>query len=167
MDSSYLRAAGSATLQGLLTGAWVAAGGLPPAKRRLARAGAVATLSALALIGERDDNGERLTRAALSRWSETTPTPASASADDEGQGPPQPIPVRRLAVTAAGAGVSVGMIVGRRRLEKRWLAALTRDGHPHPHRALALRMGVLSFAGTLPGRLIRAYEARHRTDERF
>jgi hypothetical protein len=140
MDSTYPRAVLTAALQGLLTGAWVAAGELPTRGRRLVRAGSVLSLSAAASIGDRGDPGE------------PEPTAEQYAAWD--------VDRRKLAVTAVSLGVSVGLMAGRRRLEKRWLAALARDGHPHPYRALALRMGLLSFAGTLPGRLVEVYEAR-------
>jgi hypothetical protein len=140
MDSSYPRAVLTAALQGLLTGAWVAAGELPAGKRRLVRAGSVLSLSAVAAIGEPDD--------------------ADAPEPSAEQYANWDVDKRKLAVTAVSLGVAVGFAVGRRRLEKRWLAALVRDGHPYPHRALALRMGLLSFAGTLPGRLVKVHEGR-------
>jgi hypothetical protein len=43
----------------------------------------------------------------------------------------------------------VAVNVGRYRLRKRWLAKLTRDGHPHPTRALAVRMAAFEFAHQL------------------
>jgi hypothetical protein len=51
MDSTYPRAVLTAALQGLLTGAWVAAGELPAHNRRLVRAGSVLSLSAGTLPG--------------------------------------------------------------------------------------------------------------------
>jgi hypothetical protein len=45
-------------LQGVFTGVWVAAGELPAPRRRLARAGSVLTLAALASIDDRGDGGE-------------------------------------------------------------------------------------------------------------
>jgi hypothetical protein len=138
MDSTYPRAVLAAALQGLLTGAWVAAGELPTARRRLARAGSVLSLSAVASIGDRAE-------------------PEEPAAEPRR---PREIDARTLAVTAASIGISVGLIVGRRRLEQRWLGALTRAGHPYPYRALGLRMGLLSFAGTLPGKLVEVHEGR-------
>jgi hypothetical protein len=41
-----------------------------------------------------------------------------------------------------------------RQLEKRWLARLIRQGHPHPHRALGLRMAAVWAAASLPARLL-------------
>jgi len=143
MDSTYPRAVLAAALQGLLTGAWVAAGELPTRGRRLARAGSVLSLSAVASVGARGDSGEP---------DETEPTAEQYAAWD--------VDKRKLAAAAASIGLSAALVVGRRQLEKRWLAALARDGHPHPHRALALRMGLLTFAGTLPGRLVKVREGR-------
>lgn len=135
MDSSYFRAVTMSALQGLLTATWIAAGELPTAKRRVARAGAVATLSAVASIGDR---------------AEPAPPKPAEKVDAK----------RSLALTTVIIGGSAAMILGRRRFEKRWLDALVRNGHPHPHRALAIRMGLLSIAVGLPGRLIKVHEAR-------
>ena len=140
MDS-YARAVGASALQGLLTGIWVAAGELTPAKRRAGRAAAVVTLSAVASIRdwafpdeERDEKPEQTT--------------------------PRPPDKRQLLALGAAAVVSTGMVLGRRRLEQRWLTGLQRAGHPHPYRALGVRVGLLSFAGTLPSRLVKAHSAR-------
>lgn len=143
MDSTYPRAVLAAALQGLLSGAWVAAGELPVRERRLVRAGSVLSLSAVASVGARGESGEP---------DEPEPTAEQYAASD--------VDKRKLAFAAAAIGLSVGLMVGRRQLEKRWLAALARAGHPHPHRALALRMGLLTFAGTLPSRLVKVHEGR-------
>jgi hypothetical protein len=140
MDSSYPRAVLSAALQGLLTGAWVAAGELPVWNRRLVRVGSVAAISALASIGDKDEEAEEEEETAKERTAE--------------------FDKRKLAITGASLAIGIGMIAGRRQVEKRWLAALTRAGHVHPHRALGVRMGLLSFAGTLPGRLVKVHERR-------
>jgi len=144
MDS-YARAVGASALQGLLTGIWVAAGELPPAKRRAGRAAAVVTLSAVASIRD---------------WA----FPDEEQEDEEQKEPEQKAPrspdKRQLLAVGTAVVFSTAMIVGRRRMERRWLAGLERAGHPHPHRALAVRMGLLSFAGTLPGRLAKAQTAR-------
>jgi len=139
MDS-YARAVGASALQGLLTGIWIAAGELPPAKRRAGRAAAVVTLSAVASIRD-------------SAFPDEEP-------EEEQPQSPRPPDKRQLVALGAAAVISTGMIVGRRRLERRWLAGLERAGHPHPYRALGLRVGLLSFAGTLPGRLVTAHSAR-------
>jgi hypothetical protein len=133
-------------LQGLLTGVWVAAGELPVARRRAVRAGSVLVLSAVASLVDRGEADE--------------PTHGDDSA--AGRDGPREVDVRKLAVTAGAIGASVGLVVGRRRFETRWLDRLTRDGHPHPQRALAVRLGLFSFAGTLPARLIKVYEQRRR-----
>ena len=136
MDS-YARAVSASALQGLLTGIWVAAGELTPAKRRATRAAAVVTLSAVASIRD---------------W---------AFPDEEKEEEtPRPPDKRQLLAVGAAAVFTTGMVIARRRLERRWLAGLERAGHPRPYRAVAVRMGLLSFAGTLPGRLVKAHEAR-------
>ena len=137
--NSYARAVSASALQGLLTGIWVAAGELSPAKRRAGRAAAVVTLSAVGSIRD---------------WA------FPDEEQDEEQKTPSPPDKRQLLVLGAAAVVSTGMILGRRRLEQRWLAGLERAGHPYPYRALAVRVGLLSFAGTLPGRLAKAHTAR-------
>ena len=141
MDT-YARAVGASALQGLLTGIWVAAGELSPAKRRAGRAAAVVTLSAVA--SARD-------------WAFPDEEQKEKEEEQKTPGPPDK---RQLLALGAAAAISTGMVLGRRRLERRWLAGLERAGHPHPYRALAVRMGLLSFAGTLPGRLVKAHTAR-------
>ncbi len=133
MDT-YPRAVLTTAAQGLLAGAWSAAGELPASRRRLARAGSVLVVGAIAAIADREEEPEPMVR-------------------------PE-IDARGLAVAAGAVAISVGLAVQRRRLEKRWLAALIRDGHPHPHRAMAVRMGLLSIAGALPGQLIKVHEQR-------
>ena len=136
MEPTYPRAVLSAALQGLLSGAWIAAGELPAAQRRLLRAGSVLVLSAAAFaVGGDGDDGDQ--------------------ADQ-----PRELGPARVAVSAGLVGASVGAVIGRRRFERYWLAKLARDGHPHPHRVLAVRMGLVSFAGTLPGRLVKVHEHR-------
>jgi hypothetical protein len=56
---------------------------------------------------------------------------------------------RKAALGLAMLGLTVAAVVGRRSLEKRWLARLIRNGHPHPTRALAVRVGAVEFAGQL------------------
>ncbi|MEV6494695.1 hypothetical protein AB0M20_39650, partial [Actinoplanes sp. NPDC051633] len=60
---------------------------------------------------------------------------------------------RRLAMTAGATLLGIGSMIGRRHLEKRWLAALQESGHPHPYRALGVRMGLVATALALPGAL--------------
>ncbi|MEV8508672.1 hypothetical protein AB0368_28125 [Actinoplanes sp. NPDC051475] len=160
MDT-YVRAVGAAALQGLLTGVWVAAGELPPAKRRLSRAGAVVALSGMASVRDWAFPDEPSAIPAKTRavTGETRAVPDEAEMLSD-EVPPRPISKARLAATGAAVAVSVATMVGGRRLEKRWLGALERDGHAHPHRALGVRMGLISFAATLSQRLIRVHEAR-------
>lgn len=141
MEPTFSRAVGAAAMQGLATGTWVAAGELPARQRQLARIGSVLTISAV-------------TGAVAARRAAKDPK-AAAERYVEGE-----LDRRQLAVAVASSALTIGLVVQRRRLEKRWLAALIRDGHPHPHRALALRMGLLVFAGSLPGRLIHRYAGR-------
>lgn len=143
MDT-YVRAVGAAALQGLLTGVWVAAGELPPAKRRLGRAGAVVALSGVASIRD---------------WAFSDEPSAETRVVTE-EAPPRPISKVRLAATGVAVAVSVATMAGGRKVEKRWLGTLERKGHAHPHRALGVRMGLISFAATLSQRLIRVHEAR-------
>ncbi|MFC3381009.1 hypothetical protein [Couchioplanes azureus] len=144
--NSYGQATGSAALQGLMTGVWVAAGELSPAKRRLARLGTVVAVAGAGAVRERV-------------FPDPAPAPALPEADDTGE--PEVISKAKLIGIGAGVAVSVAAMVAGRRLEKRWLAALTRDGHAHPYRALAVRLGLISFGATLAPNLIRVREARH------
>lgn len=151
MALTYVRAIGSALAQGALTASWVAAGELPARQRRLARAGAVASIAAVGWFSSASD--ERSID-----WTVGEGVTVKAAPDDT----PQPMDPRRLAVSLALGGLSIGMLVGRHRLEKRWLARLEEKGHEHPHRALALRLGLLSVATTLPGRLQAARDAQRK-----
>ena len=144
MAQTYAGAVGSATAQGLLTAVWIASGELSEGKRRLARAGAAA---AVATVG----------------WF-TSDRDTDAGDHEAPDDPSKPVDRRRVAVVVAASALSIGMIAGRRQLEKRWLARLTRAGHEHPHRALALRLGLLSVAATLPGKLLAVHEARTPVD---
>ncbi|BCJ54087.1 hypothetical protein Asp14428_55620 [Actinoplanes sp. NBRC 14428] len=182
--NSYARAVGAAALQGLLTGVWVAAGELPPAKRRLSRAGAVVTLSGIASIRDWAFPEEPARRPALTAAPGVEAGPGAKGGSGagagpgantqagngvevedgagEGQGEVRPVSKGRLIAGGVGVAVSVVTMIGARRLEKRWLASLTRAGHPHPHRALGVRMGLISFAAAAPRGLIRAYDAGRR-----
>ncbi len=129
----YLRAVGSAALQGLATGLFAAGAARPRAQRRTARAVTVTGLSVAASLG---------------RW----------AIDRERPTPPGRLPDRRqVAALGVGLGITTASILVRRRLERRWLAGLRARGHPHPYRVLGFRMGLLGFAGALPARLAQAY----------
>ncbi|WP_212987044.1 hypothetical protein [Actinoplanes auranticolor] len=160
----YLRTLADAGLDVASVGAWIAAAELPPARRRLAR-GAVAAITATVAIP-----GIRAVRSAAGADEPAVPGAGSGlpyvdvgiqlPADDPSEDDPSR---RRRAVLAGAVGVgvlttavaaSVGVALAGRQLERRWLARLTRHGHPHPHRALALRMAGLYAALTVPSRLI-------------
>ncbi|HET6532663.1 MAG TPA: hypothetical protein VFH03_18915 [Actinoplanes sp.] len=145
---TYLGAVGTAVAHGALTAAWIASGELPHDRRRAVRiAGIAAVVTAGWLTSARDP-----------REFSYTVGEGGLVVVKNPDGTEERRPVRKAAL-AASATFGLGMIVGRRHLEKRWLDRLRRSGHEHPHRALALRMGLLSLAGTLGSRLIAVHEA--------
>ncbi|WP_306204286.1 hypothetical protein [Actinoplanes sp. RD1] len=167
----YVRTASTAVTQGVLTGIWVGAGGLSPSRRRLVRAGAVAGLAAAALVGtsitaakpaaERSpdegwlDEAADLQEAVLhtdaglrGNAARQELADARAAADLKIADEPA-VDKRKLVATGLAFAISGGAIVGRRFLERRWLARLERKGHPHPYRALGVRMGAISGATAL------------------
>ncbi|GAA1636055.1 hypothetical protein [Actinoplanes couchii] len=140
----YLRAVGMAALQAGVSGAWIAARDLSPARRRLARAGSVAALAAVSYVvtpDAPDDDDDEITLAAR-------PFPVS-DPPSGAEGPEFVFDKRKAALAAGVLGLSVAALVGRRQLEKRWHARLTRKNHPHPTRGLAVRMATVEFAGHL------------------
>jgi hypothetical protein len=161
----YLRTLADAGLDVGSVGAWIAAAELPPARRRLARGAVAAAIVAVAIPGI------RAARSAAAGADEPAVPGAGSGlpyvdvgiqlpADDPSEDDPS---LRRRALLAGAVGVgaltaavavSVGVAMAGRQLERRWLARLTRQGHPHPHRALALRMAGLYAALTVPSRLI-------------
>jgi hypothetical protein len=183
---SYAGPVAAAAAEAALNGAWVAAGELPMPKRRLARVGLTAAVAALTgastFLGMPSD--ERPEAAAGdNEFTEPDATDdmddrddrddADGRDDDRPDEPDDPTeaetsPFRPLLDTTAGRialGISVGIMLSSSFLRKRWLAGLSRSGHPHPHRALALRVAAVSFAAALPARLIEAREpAAKRTD---
>ncbi|MFC3737926.1 hypothetical protein [Paractinoplanes deccanensis] len=163
----YLRALAGAGLDVASAGAWVAAGDLSPARRRLAR-GALAAIAAAGAIPE-----VRAWRSTVAGTERAVPgarsglpfvdvgieLPAAELSEEEAaEG-------RRRAVLAGAVGVgvvitavvvSVGAAAASREWERRWLARLTRHGHSHPHRALAVRMAGLYAVLAVPSRLLAA-----------
>jgi hypothetical protein len=158
----YLRVLADAGLDVGSVGAWVAAAELPPARRRLARGALAAVTVAVAIPGFRAarraaaDDAEPAVPGAGSglpfvdagiRLPAGEPSEADAAA-------------RRRAVLAGAAvlgtavAVSVGTAVAGRQLERRWLARLIRHGHPHPHRALGVRMAAVYAVMVVPSRLL-------------
>lgn len=129
------------TAHAALTGAWTAAGELPAAKRRLARSAVIATVALVAVTtGDRPEARD------------VPPAPAEGPGDAATGAPTGPPPGRL--VTTAALGLSAAVYLGSRRLEKRWLAGLVRSGHPHPHRALGVRLAALSLMTSLAARLL-------------
>ena len=160
----YLRVLAETALDVASVGAWIAAAELPPARRRLAR-GALATVTAAVAIP-----GLRAARAAADATGPATPSTGSGlpfvdagiklPVDEPSDADTSP---RRRAVLVGAVGVaalttavavSVGGAAAGRQLERRWLARLTRHGHPHPHRALAVRMAALYAVMVVPGRVL-------------
>lgn len=132
-----------AALQAALSGVWIAAAELTPVRRRLVRAGSVAALGAITLaVSPKSDETD----------SKAIVVGAHPRLVTEGIPPSEPNPAeftidkRKAAVTAGALGLALATNVGRRRLQKRWLARLTSDGHPHPTRVLAVRMAAVEFA---------------------
>jgi hypothetical protein len=127
-----------AALQAALTSAWIAARELSPARRRATRAGIVAAVGAVAYAVSPDPaEGER----ELVVGKRPTLVAEGGPVVD----PEFTFDKRKAVLAAAVLGVSAATIYGRRQLEKRWLARLTRSGHPHPTRALAVRMAGVEF----------------------
>ncbi len=161
----YLRALAEAGLDVASVGAWVAAAELPPVRRRLARGALAAVTAAVAIPG---------VRAGLSAAADTSEPAAPgagsrlpfvdvgiklpAEEPSEGHASPRRRAVLAGAVGAAvlttAVGAAVGAAAASRRLERRWLARLTRHGHPHPHRALGVRMAALYAVMVVPSRLL-------------
>jgi hypothetical protein len=151
-EPTYVRAVVTTAAQGLLTGTWVASGELAPLRRRAVRAGATAAMIGVGWVTGPDQPERTVT------WSEDRGLVVREKDGTELAKPDR----RRLVASGIAAAVAVGMTVGRRQLEKRWLARLRRAGHPHPHRALAVRISLLTMAVMLPKELIDVYEAHRR-----
>jgi hypothetical protein len=149
---TYAGAVSSAIFQGVVTGAWVTAGALPAGKRRAVRAGITVVSVGTAMVQlrlEKKDEPQLLT------------TPVAVKdvlARDVGSGESGRRPVSRA--TVAALVLSTGLAIGGRRLERRWLARLSEAGHAHPHRALGVRMGVLTAATTLVSDVLAVVETR-------
>ena len=162
----YLRALADTGLDVASAGAWVAAGELSPARRRLAR-GALAAIAVAGAIPEVRAGRSAVagtaepavpgTRSGLPFVDVGIELPAAELSEEEAaEG-------RRRAVLAGAVGVgvvitavvvSVGVAAASREVERRWLARLTRHGHPHPHRALAVRVAGLHAVLAVPSRLL-------------
>ncbi len=213
----YLRVLADTAMDAATAGGWIAAGGLPPGRRRLARAGVMAAAVATAVPGftaaksaaksaaesapepapepsgghsSEPSAGHAAAEPSVDGATEAASEPSAAVAGGPGDDPAQEAdagsdPVRRaqpplvvlkdtpITVTVAGqrsaaqvatvvavlgvvTAASAGVAMAGRQLEKRWLARLIRQGHPHPHRALGLRMAAVWAAASLPARLMTA-----------
>jgi hypothetical protein len=143
------RVIGTRAFQGLTTAAWVASGELPAGKRRAVRAGVTvaATVVGWATIPKKERPFT---------WTRQNGFAAVERPESEDAEKPDvpPLTARDVAVTVGLVAAGIGVSVGGRKLEKRWLAGLQRAGHPHPYRALAWRMGLVSAVGTAPLKLL-------------
>ncbi|MEU8242238.1 hypothetical protein AB0C07_28640 [Actinoplanes missouriensis] len=163
-SASYGRAVGLAALQAVLSSTWIAARELSPAKRRLARLGTVAAVAAVGWVAAPKDAPDSDSDDQIGPAVGANPYLAAegaASPDDASQPDSEPpFDKRKAALVAGGIGIGVAAMAGRRQLEKRWLARLTRNGHPHPTRALAVRMAGVEFVGQLAMQLNDVRKAR-------
>jgi hypothetical protein len=169
----YVRALGEAGLDVASAGVWVAAAELSPARRRLARGALMAAVVAMALpafrAGRETEPATPGAGSGLPYVDAGIRIPAELL--DQDQDPDQdPDPARRRRVALAGvvlttvAAASAGVAVAGRRLERRWLARLVRNGHPHPHRALGVRIAAVYAVVVVPSRLLAVrQEAKRRT----
>lgn len=170
-SASYGRAVGLAALQAVLSSTWIAARELSPAKRRLARLGTVAAVAAVGWVAapkDASDSDDRIGPAIGASPYLAAEGAASLTASDDASPPDSepPFDKRKAALMAGGIGIGVAAMVGRRQLEKRWLARLTRNGHPHPTRALAVRMAGVEFVGQLAMQLNDVRKARSQESPR-
>jgi hypothetical protein len=159
MSKTLVRTVGSSVAQGLMTGVWIAAGELPAGRRRAAR---FAASAAVAVVGwhssaksDRDTAKSDGDTAKFGRDTARTVSDDGVTVQHSVDEAPRPLDRKRVALVIAAGALGVGAMVGRRRLENRWLDKLARDGHPHPHRALAVRMGLVSAGLALTNRLAR------------
>ena len=142
--SAYARPTLAAGVLAGSWGGWVAAGALPPARRRLVR-GAALTLVAASTTLDPDTPPAVPEREAPERKAPERKAPERKAN----------IPGRFIApVLAIAVGLQIGSAVLERRLRARWLARLIRDGHRHPYAALGRRQAALVLALTLPFNLV-------------
>ena len=164
MPVKIVNAVGSAVGQGVVTGVWIAAGGLPAGRRRALRAATTAAIVAIGVAGS-----AKAVRGAIGSARDAESGSGSAAgrvggaesgaADAAGRGGEGP-DRKRVALTVGLGAVSVASLVGRRRVERLWLARLVRNGHSHPHVALGVRMGLISAGLALAGELGKRLDQR-------
>lgn len=170
---AYLKAVAASAAEATLSGLWTASGELSTRKRRAAKAG---ILAVAALVATRTVKLPKLGAGGLEPAVQPTPgeTPARSQAPDgspapragsdeptagEQHAPARDLTASQIVAVCVGLTAAAAVAVGGVRLEKRWLARLTRKGHTHPHRALAVRTGALSLAMSLFSRLVEARAA--------
>lgn len=149
---TYAGAVSSAIFQGVVTGAWVTAGALPVRKRRAVRAGITAASMGVAMVQlrlEKKDEPQLLATPVLVK------DVLARDVAEPGDAGKRSVP----RATVAALVLSTGLALGGRWLEKRWLARLSEAGHAHPHRALGVRMGVLTAATTLASDVVSVVDA--------
>lgn len=155
----YLRALAGTGLDVASVGAWVAAAELSPARRRLARATLVLALVAVPDRGSSADPAASV--APVPGGSSGLPFVDAGITLPAGRPSRADVPPRRAVLvgaavlTAAVTFAAGGAVVGHR-LQRRWLARLSRHGHPHPHRALAVRTAAVYAVLVAPARLLAA-----------
>ncbi|GIJ79079.1 hypothetical protein SAMN05443287_101533 [Micromonospora phaseoli] len=163
----YLRALAEAGLDVASVGAWIAAAELPPARRRIARGALAAVTVAVAIPGVRAIRADVAgtaesvipgARSGLPFVDAGIRIPAGEPAGGDASARRQAVLAGAVVLATAGA-VSVGVAAAGRRLERRWLARLARHGHPHPHRALGVRMAALYAVVVVPSRLLAVRKA--------
>ena len=178
MPVKIVNAVGSAVGQGVVTGVWIAAGGLPAGKRRALRVATTAAIVAIGVAGSakavrgaigsaRDaESGSGSAAGGVGGAESGSGSAAgraggaeSGAADAAGRGGEGP-DRKRVALTVGLGAVSVASLVGRRRVERLWLARLVRNGHSHPHVALGVRMGLISAGLALAGELGKRLDQR-------
>ncbi|MBU2670566.1 hypothetical protein KOI35_44410 [Actinoplanes bogorensis] len=168
---TYPQILARAAVRAGLTGAWVAAGELAPARRRAVRAGMIAARAVASFERGAFERGAFERDASERGTSEHGAFERGASehgAFDRGTSEHGAFDGARrptgeppsLAFGAAAATLVVTSIVIQRRLEKRWLARLAAQGHPHPVRGLAWRVTMIDFAGSVAAQLLARSRAR-------
>ena len=162
-SSSYSRAVTVAAMQAVFNSAWIAARELSPAKRRLARVGVIA-IGAAGYAAATPDTRQAIRDVREEVESLRDKESSPDNAEEPPATPEFPLDKRRAVAIVGALGLTIAVTLGRRRLEKRWLARLARDGHAHPTRALALRMAPVAFAAELAIQLVDMHTGPDKTD---
>ncbi len=150
----YLRVLGETGLEVASAGAWLAAAELPPSRRRLVRAALMAVAAIRAIPAARTATADADAPTAPDTQLPIVDAGIRLPTDEDSDGSATRRRAVMVAVFATVAAGSVGAAVASRRLEQRWLERLVRQGHPHPHRGLGLRIAGLYAAVLVPTRLL-------------